>query len=536
MGITPAADRDIVIRGGIVVDGTGGPSRRADIRLRGDTIDAIADAIPAGGGTVVDAAGAVVAPGFVDIHSHADVTILRDPRGLSSLAQGVTTVVVGNCGHGPAPLADPAVLPSIVFGYGRDLDVSWSSFAGYLDAIREARPAINVAALAGHHALRAIALEHPGGRADARAVRSMAADLDRALDEGAFGLSLGLEYPLGRPASSAELRALADCVRSRDRLLAIHTRNRDLRSGPALVEAFAIARRSGARTQISHLVPRFGAPTGTTANALAAMDSLRRAGLDIACDQHTRLHGLTKLTTMLPTDLAVLEGRALASELSRAVVRRRVRAYRRPLLKLGLQGAWDRLALFHVPGAPELEGEDLASLAHKLGCPPIDIIIAALRAAGADAQEALILGRVHSEEDLAAAFEDPWCAPESDATTLATDGPLASERFLGAYTWAASFLRRFVRARRLLSLEEAVRRMTSLPASRLGLVDRGRLRVGDRADVVVLDPDVVAEQGTLRDPNHYPLGIHAVVVNGALAWARGGLVGPAAGRVLTPGR
>jgi N-acyl-D-aspartate/D-glutamate deacylase len=526
---------DTIIQGGRVIDGRGGPSVVGDVGIRDGRITALEAAGALAGAqaaTVVDADGLVVAPGFVDIHSHADVTILADPRSRSAVAQGVTTVVVGNCGHSPAPLPIPEALPDLTFGYVDGLLAQWGDLAGYLDAVEGARPAVNVATLAGHNAIRVAALGMSPREASGEELQSMAAEVDRAMDAGAFGLSSGLEYPLGARATTDELILLAETVARRSGLYAIHTRDRDFKAVEAFDEAFAIAERSGAATQISHIAPRRGAPEGALEDVLERIDRRRAEGLDVACDQHTRYHGITKLVTMLPPSASAVGTAELLRLLRDPKARASFHDFREPIHKLGLMGEWDRLMLFEAPESPDLVGKDFATIARERGRHPLDAIMDILLEAGDDAPNVLFVGLVQTQQDLDLAFASATCSPESDATTLSPDGPLAHQRFLGAYTWAAFYLGCIIRERSILTLEEGVRRLTAAPAERVGLPDRGVLAPGAWADITIFDSDEVRDRGTLAEPNVFPVGIRRVFVNGRQAFADGAFAEARSGAVI----
>ena len=348
----------------------------------------------------------------------------------------------------------------------------------------------------------------------------MADHLDRAMAAGAFGLSVGLEYPLGRAATTAELVRLAAATREHDALFAIHTRDRDVGAEAAFDEAFEIAERTGVALQISHIAPRRGAPPGALVDVLERIDRAPAAGLDVACDQHTRLHGITKLVTMFPPSASAVGTAELLRQLRDPSLRAGFHAFREPIHKLGLMGEWDRLALFESPATPELVGKDFATIAEELGVHPLEAMMDILLAAGDGAPDVLFVGLVQTPEDLDLAFASATCSPGSDATILTQDGPLAGQRFLGAYTWASFYLRSIIRERGVLSLEEGVRRLSWLPADRVGLDGRGALVPGAWADVVVFDPDTISERGTLDAPNAYPVGVRHVLVNGSSGAAR----------------
>jgi N-acyl-D-amino-acid deacylase len=527
---------DIALRGGMLVDGTGAPPRRGDVGVQNGRIVTLGKLDGLEAADTLDISGFVIAPGFIDIHSHSDATLLVDPRARSSIAQGVTTEVVGNCGHAPAPLVNPADVPDLVFGYNPALRVDWTTVAGYLDTLERIQPAVNVATLAGHIPLRLAALGRAPRAATPAELDHMAHLLEEAFDAGAFGFSSGLEYPLGLACTTEELVVLASATGRLGGYYAIHTRDRDFKSVEAFDEAFDVGRRAEVPLQVSHLTPRYGAPPDAAKRALQAIDDARARGDDVSCDQHTRLHGLTKVVTMLPP--TALEGGTpeLLRRLRDPAVRAEYRAFPQPLFKMGLMNEWERIALFEARHSPEWVGRDFKAIGEERGQHPLDALMDILIEAGDDAPNVLMTGLVHIEEELEQTFIHPTCMPESDATALATDGPLASQSFLGAYTWATYYLRRFVRERAALSLEEGIHRLTQLPARRLGVADRGVVREAACADLVVFDPDTIAERGTVRAPNQYATGVQHVLVNGRFAMRDGAFTRDRAGAVLRRAR
>ena len=516
---------DLVIRNGTVLDGTGAEPLRADVAVRDGQIVSVGETAP--GAAEIDAAGCFVAPGFIDIHSHSDYTLLVDPRAVSAVHQGVTLEVVGNCGHGCFPIRDPARAARAIYGYSEEIPATWQTAAGYFDRLEEARPAVNVLSLVPNGQLRlaVVGLEdRPATRAELREMTSL---LEESLEQGAWGYSTGLEYAQERGATEDELTALCTTSARRGGIYATHTRRRDAGAAEAVEEAIRAARASEGRLQVSHLVPRSG--DEESRRCIAVVDAAAGAGVDVAFDMHTRLYGTTFLHTAVPP--AVLgESPERQAELLRDPATRRALESYESILSAG--GDWSRVVLLDNPVVPEYGRRDLASIAAERGQRPLEAVCDLLLAALPDTARLMIISHSYTEAQQREAFAHPLCMPGSDATTLAPDGPLAGCTFHGAYTWAAWYYRFMVEQERLLTPAEAVHRLTGMPAERLGLSDRGFLRAGAAADVVVFDGRTLAEHGTTFEPNQLATGVSHVLVNGVVTLRDGTLTGERAGRVL----
>lgn len=529
---------ELLVFGGSLIDGTGAPARPADLLLRDGRVAAILErgALEPGQGgrAALDARGLVVAPGFIDIHSHSDFTLLADPRAVSAIAQGVTMEVIGNCGFGCAPLGGPAPPGLNVYGHRPEPPMDWRSTAGYFARLEAARPAVNVAALVPNGKLRlaTVGAEERPARPDER--RMMARLLAEGLEAGALGLSTGLEYGPERGCSEEEIVALCRQTARAGGLYATHTRNEQGRAAEAIAEAIRVAEAAGAPLQISHIssVARLEANSRRAIeHALAQVEAARLRGLDVGYDMHTRLFGTTTLSAALPAWALALAPAELAAALDGPALRAELRA--RPSIVTRLAGAgWDKVMLLGCRARPEWTGRSLAEIAAELAVDPLDAVLAVLRAEVEQIHRPMVAAFVYEEADARLVFEQPGCMVGSDATTLCPDGPLAGAVFHGAYTWAAWFFRRYVRELRILTPEEAVHRLTGLPARRLRLRDRGVLRAGARADLAIFDPARFAERGTLAEPNQPAEGMVHVLVNGALTMRDGTLTGARAGRLL----
>jgi N-acyl-D-amino-acid deacylase len=508
----------IAIRGGTVFDGTGAEGRPADVLVEDGRIAAVGSVDAEA--EEIDATGLAVAPGFVDVHSHSDYTLLVDPRAVSAIHQGVTTEVVGNCGFGCFPIRDPAVARRAIYGYSEDLPLTWSSAGEYFEELERARPAVNVLSLVPNGQLRLSAMGLTDRGADARELEEMQSLLRESLDEGAWGFSTGLEYAQEQGAGEDEVTALARLAP----FYATHTRRRDDGAADAVVEALRTAKRAEVRLQVSHLVPRNGATESH--RCLELVDEARDRGQDVAFDMHTRTFGLTNLHAALPAW-------ALASDDLETLLRDpERRAAMRDHRSILTGGDWSRVVLLDNASWPEYARRDLASIAAERGQEPIDAVFDLLAGGLDELHRLMVVIHAYSEEQQREAFSHPLCMPGSDATTLAPDGPLARVFFHGAYTWAAWFWRFAVREEDFLSPAEAVHRLTGQPAERVGLSDRGVLRPAARADVVAFDPASFAEQGTIYEPNRLAQGMRHVLVNGVPTLRDGAPTGARAGQVL----
>ena len=515
---------DTAIRHGLLVDGTGAEAVSADVGLHDGRVVAVG-VVPEAD-TEIDAAGKVVAPGFIDIHSHSDYTLLVDPRAASAVHQGVTLEVVGNCGFGCFPLLNKELAPKAIYGHSTDVPLTWTSAAGYFERLEEAAPAINVASLApnGQIRLAVVGLADRPARPDE--LTKMEYLLDEALEQGAWGYSTGLEYAAERGADEDELVAMCGVCSKHHSIYATHTRRRDEGADEAVAEAVRTAERSGVRLQVSHLVPRNGLESAR--RCLELVEGASESGLDIAFDMHTRLYGTTFLLTALPP--WALEDPARLREILGSKERRREMRDYESILSAG--GDWSRIVLLDNEAWPGHARRDIAAIAADRGQDPLDAVYDLLLGAADDPAQLMVIIHAYTEEQQREAFAHPLCVPGSDATTMAPTGPLADKIFHGAYTWAAWYLRFCVQQEKVLTLPEAIHRLTAQPAERIGLSDRGVLRVGAHADVVVFDPLAFREEGTTFDPSRLATGMDTVFVNGALTLSGGELTGVRRGAVL----
>jgi N-acyl-D-amino-acid deacylase len=542
---------DIVLGDCRVVDGCGNPWYRGDIGVRGGRIRRIAPPGTLKATRMVDVDGRFVAPGFVDPHTHSDLSIITYPRADSAVRQGVTTHVTGNCGMSPAPVVDGRLddLIQLWDFYGLiDCGIGWTwrSFGDYLREVEAAGPAINIAALVGHGALRVAALGLAPRAATVRELALMARLLARSMAAGAFGLSSGLVYSPGCYADTAELVALARVAARYNGIYASHVRGERETILEAVEEAIFIGREGGLPVEVSHNAPKWGAPDDAAAN-LALMEEARRRGQDVTTDNDSHPDLAPRLSRALPQPVLDLPHEGLIALLRdperRADLKRDVAEDRLPgagYTGLVRHRAFDRIVVLSAPAQPALTGRSIADIAAERGADAFDTFLDLILE-----EDDRVVGIFDyiEQDNIRALLTHRLSMCCSDGLVMPPVEQLEDELLY----WPCSYgeypgiLERFVRDEPLLSLEDAVRRMTSFPAQRFGLLDRGVLRPGLAADIVVFDLDRIRDRATnpfphgaplVNVPPGYPEGIDYVLVNGLLVIDDGHHTGASAGRVL----
>ncbi|MDA1055873.1 MAG: amidohydrolase family protein [Planctomycetota bacterium] len=525
---------DQIIENGTIIDGSGEPRYDADIGIVGDRVVAIGDLREAQAGRRIDARGAIVSPGFVDLHTHSDFTLLVNGKAESQVHQGVTFEAVGNCGHSCAPvIGDPAGLKRAIVGHHPSVEITWRTFAEYLERLEQSSLGINVAAYVGHGPLRIGVLRGEQRPATVAETKQMESLLDQCLDEGAIGFSTGLEYSPGNSARTEEVLALAKVTQKHNLVYATHVRNRDYFYEQGIGEALSVARLSGVKTQLSHITTKFGAPPRANEHALEMIQWSRDSGCDIGFDAIPHEWGPTLLSAVLPP--WAFEGgiEQIHARLRDAKMREDIKGNPLTIWKLVHARRWDQLIFFGSHANKDLVGLTFEEIGKRRGCDPYDAILDLLLEEGDGFYGATWVGHLLTESDLKMTMEHRDCAIMSDTVALAPYGELGEVKFAPAsYGWVARWLGLYARDQRLVSLEEAVRKITSLPAKRLGLKQRGHLRVGCYADVSIFDFDSLEDRSSIANPNVYPSGIRHVMVNGQLAVENGTRTNVNAGRVV----
>lgn len=535
---------DVLIRGGKVIDGTGAPWFRADVAVQDGKIAAVErrpltaqNGPPEGAAaaTVLDATGCFVTPGFVDPHTHSDLPLLVNPPAESQVRQGVTTVVIGNCGSAPAPIGplNGAFLNRRIGerAAGQGLRRDWRTFGEYCDRLRRQGVAVNVAPLAGHATLRGevMGMEHRPPTADELA--AMCRLLDEALDDGVFGVSTGLIYPPSSYADTDEIVALAEVAARRGGLYFSHIRGEGDTLLDAVDEAIEIGRRAELPVQIAHHKAARPPNWGKTVQTLEMMQAARADGVDVAYDSYPYIASSSGLGSLLPDWAHEGGAPALLARLRSPVERERVVAGIRERAA-GIEG-WHTIIVSWVPMAAHKswEGQTIERIGTALGLSGEETVAHVLDTLGGAAH--MVYFQL-DEADVCRVLAHPLGMIGSDGSVAAPYGSLSEGKpHPRSYGTHPRVLGRYVRDLGLFTWEEAIRKMTSGPAQRLGLAAKGIVRPGLDADLVVFDPATVSDRATFDEPHQYPDGIEHVLVNGELVVSGGNHLGTLPGHVLS---
>ena len=525
---------DLKITGGRLIDGTGAPARPGDVGVTGDAITAVGDLAREPAGRTIDAGGRTVTPGFIDMHSHSDWRLWDNRRAESKIRQGVTTEVIGNCGFSPAPVSDTfrEEMRGFALYLPAGMDFSWRRTGDYLARYEQEGVALNVAQLIGHGTLRLAAMGFARRPPTAGEQATMERLMDEAMADGAYGLSTGLIYAPGSYAETPEIVEIARGAAGGG-FYASHIRGEGATLLAAVAEAIRVGREGGLPAQVSH-VKAAGRPNwGKVADALALIDAARAQGQDVMGDVYPYTASSTTLRTLLP-DWA-LEGGidAMLKRLADPAERGRIRAELTgggETLTRGLD--WSDIMVAYSPSRPDAQGRRISEVADARKQDPLD---AAIELIVAEQGKGYMILFQLDEADLRRALTHEHVMVGSDGSSLAAEGPLAAGKpHPRSYGTFPRVLGRYARDERVLSLESAVWKMTGLPAKRLGLADRGVVKAGAKADLVVFDPATVADRATFENPHQYATGIGHVVVNGRVVISDGQHTGALPGRLLRP--
>ena len=529
---------DLLLEGGQIVDGTGKPVFTGNVGVKEGRIAEVGQ--PLEGESVVNVSGMIVCQGFVDIHNHADHGILAFPGAENYVMQGVTTSVVGNCGLSMAPVdpgrvslarryLDPFLRKEVDYGW------EWKTGAEYFRKVSGKGIALNIAPLVGHGTIRIAVKGFDEGIPTEDEMERMKGLLAQSLDEGAFGLSSGLIYPPGSYASSREIEELAGVLEEYGAFYATHMRNEGERLLESLEETIAVGERKSIRVQVSHLKAVGSSNWGKVEEALRLMEAARERGVDVNCDVYPYQAGMTTLTALLPP-------RALEGGVERMLDRLSNPAERRTIeeeMESGIPGwenwsaslGWGNIVISECDARKDLEGLSLEAISRSESVGPTEALFNLLLETGGNATM-LLFGI--GEEDLRAALKSPLSCIASDSWVIAPSG--GGKPHPRGYGTFPRFLRQAVRERNELSWEEALRKITSMPAEIAGIENRGKLKEGFWADMVVFDPDRIGDRATFQDPHQFPEGIRHVMVNGEWVVKDGEPTGHRPGKVLRRGR
>ena len=511
---------DTLIRNGMVIDGTGAAAEVKEVAIsQGKIISAQGQDKPEAM-QEIDAKGKVVCPGFIDIHSHSDFTLLVNRNAESAVHQGITTLVTGNCGHGPAPCRDKELAKQVTIGYSDnwETDISWNSFGQYVNNLFSPGLAVNVAPLVPHGAIRMAVMgydERKPSRVELDEMKAMVAEAMRA---GAAGFSTGLEYSPGQYSEKEELIALSSVAARHGGIYASHIRNRADTFLEAIEEALTIIRQAGLPGQLSHLAPRPYA-NGQFQDVLTAIDDATgQEGLMVGIDTFPDIWAPGPAVTLLPS--WVYEGNqdeVISRLASKDVLDRCRDAILNPTNYLLRLGGFESFYLTCSKSFPELVGKNFQEISDIFSLDPAETIFKLVRADGADFYNVMLRHIYATEEDLKTLLLQSNCSIESDGVTAAPYGHLRHFVFNRAsYGYTIRFLQEYILEKELFTLEEGIRRLTSLPADSAGLINRGRIAAGCAADLVMLDLEQMADRTTDDSPQAYPAGIEMVMVNGEI--------------------
>ncbi len=523
----------MLITNGKVLDGTGNPWFWADIGINNGKIEFIGKAKSFDAKVVIDAEGLIVSPGFIDIHSHSDFTVLVDPRAMSKIMQGVTTEVVGNCGSSAAPMNDflrdyreKYLKPML----GEELILDWETMDEYFKRLEANGIAVNIASYVGHGTVRACVMGFDDREPTSSELEEMKELVAKAMEDGAVGLSTGLIYTPGCYAKTEEIIELAKVAAEYNGIYASHIRGEGDTLLEAVKEAIRIGREASIPVEISHFKASGKRNWGKVKDAIKMIIEARRKGIDVTADQYPYIASSTGLVALLPKWAREGGAEKIIERLKDQNIRSKIREEMIETYSLRGEDYWDRVVISQADKHTEFEGKSISEIAKLLGKSPVNAVLDLLL------EEETLVRMVSfgmCEEDVETVMKIPWVMVGSDGRAVSPTGALGKgkphPRYYGTFP---RVLGRYVREKGIISLEMAIRKMTYLPAWRLGFRDRGIIREGAWADIVIFDPDEITDKATFTDPHQFPVGIEYVIVNGEVVVNRGKHTGKLPGRVL----
>ncbi len=519
---------DLVLKNGIILDGSGAPPIKADIGIKDDTIIKIGDLSNYRAEKVIDVKGLYVAPGFIDIHNHSDISIFIVPTANNYVLQGVTTIVIGNCGSSPAPLTElNKELIEEWKKYYPEVSVTWKSFREYMKALKELEKSINVVPLVGFGTIRSAILGFENRSPTSRELEDMKNLAREALKTGAFGISTGLIYIPQVFASTEEIINVAKAVAEYGGIYASHIRNEGVHLVDAILEAITIGIKSGCSVEISHLKAAGIPAWGLTEKALGIISYYISQGIDVSADAYPYTATSTGLDAILPAWVREGGRKKLVEKLKDPSIVDKIKL---ELEKKGLMEEryveWHQITIAYSINHKEVEGKTIDLISKEWGLDPFEVVIKLLID---DEAATAAVYHVLNEEDVKRVLKHPFVAIGSDGSIRKFGEGKPHPRNYGTFP---RFIARYVRELKLISLPEAIRKITSLPARKLGLWDRGLIRPGMKADIVVFNYYTIRDTATFEKPHSYPTGIEYVIVNGVPVVEEGKHTNAKPGKVL----
>jgi N-acyl-D-amino-acid deacylase len=522
---------DLVIKGALVYDGTGRPGFEADVGIKGEMISAVGTLPEGRSAVVVEAKGLAVCPGFIDMHAHTDIELLVNPKAESSVRQGITAIVSGNCGSSGCTITDEVYEETVanlkeVYGLG----LTWRDVKGFLDRLEQSGAALNYSTLVGHGDIRGLAMGYSDRPPSVEELERMKSLVRRNLMGGAIGLSSGLEYTPGSFARPEELTALCRVVAEMGGVYATHMRDEGDRLIESLDESISVARESGVSLEISHLKVAYPRNWPKIDEALARIESARKEGLNIFCDRYPYVAAATGLSFYFPPWAREGTNADFVKRLEDGSLQPKLRKHLEEAEKK--LGSWAKVVISDVVSPKNKFAQGKNILEAAAGKEPYvfirDILI----------EEKGRVGMVifmMKEENLKRILAHPLVSVGTDGSSLAPYGPLGQgkphPRHYGTFP---RVLGKYIRQEKILPWETMIRKMTSVAAEKFHFEKRGLLKKGCFADLVVFNPDTVLDKATWVEPHQYPVGIEYVVVNGQVVVERGEHTGRLPGKILKP--
>ncbi|MFX0097597.1 MAG: amidohydrolase family protein [Candidatus Hodarchaeota archaeon] len=526
----------VLVKNGLVVDGSGNPWFKADLAIDNGRIIKIGRISASKAEKVIDATGLKVSPGFIDMHSHSDLALLVNPRAESKIRQGITTEVIGNCGFSLAPIV-PGKTDLVKREYGPladEITWDWSTFQEYCDKLNTQGISVNVAPLVGHGVLRKNVMGFENREPTKDELSEMKTLLVESMKAGAFGISTGLIYPPSSYANTNEVVELAKVAMKYGGIYTSHIRNESDRLLEAVEEAVAIGESAKIPVEISHLKSAGKSNWGGVNKALEIIDDAVKKGAKISYDFYPYTAGSTGLYACLPPWVHENGKDEMLDRLKSDSIRKRIKEHIKGETEgwenLVRNAGWDGIVITRCEKNKEYEGLSISEVAAKQKKDPFDVMFDLLLEE--DGVVGIVL-HMMSEEDVRVVMKHPLSMVGTDAVANAPYGPLARGKpHPRSYGTFPRMLGKYVREDNILSLQDAIMKMTSIPSQKLGLSDRGLIREGFWADLVVFDPEVVTDKATYIDPHQYSRGIEYVIVNGEIVIDKAEHTGNLPGKIL----